>query len=141
MTQLDAPGDLAAQKAARLPQHLEVLLHPLRAILAQQRYIDIGIAEVTADRDPADRDHAQAWILDLALNQHGQLFLQLITYPVGTLEFAHASLPLRLQRPLDLDLIEYLDLVADLNIVVVLDADTALHAVAHFLYVILEAAQ
>src|SRR5690606_3688230 len=47
----------------------------------------------------------------------------------------------RLQRPLDLDALEALDLVARLDVVVGLHRDAALGAVAHFLDVLLEAAQ
>src|SRR5690606_26964093 len=47
----------------------------------------------------------------------------------------------RLQRPLDLDALEALDLVARLDVVVGLHRDAALGAVAHFLYVLLEASQ
>src|SRR5690606_6945767 len=46
-----------------------------------------------------------------------------------------------LQRPLDLDALEALDLVARLDVVVGLHRDAALGAVAHFLDVLLEAAQ
>src|SRR5581483_9738415 len=46
-----------------------------------------------------------------------------------------------LQSPRHLDPLEALDLVAGLDVVVLLDADAALHAVAHFVDVLLEAAQ
>src|SRR5687768_2523936 len=45
------------------------------------------------------------------------------------------------EHALDFDPLEALDLVAGADVVVLLDADAALHAVAHFLDVLLEAAQ
>src|SRR5690348_7691117 len=45
------------------------------------------------------------------------------------------------KRPRNLDAFEALDLVARLDVVVLLDADAALHAVAHFVHVLLETAQ
>src|SRR5690606_41965876 len=49
--------------------------------------------------------------------------------------------PRRSQRALDLDALEALDLVARLDVVVLLHANAALGAVAHFVHVLLEAAQ
>src|SRR5690606_38807555 len=53
----------------------------------------------------------------------------------------HSRCRRRLQRPLHFDALEALDLVAGLDVVVLLDADAAFGAGTHLLDIVLEAAQ
>src|SRR5690606_20383047 len=125
--------DSAAQESTRL---LEARERALRARVRIERdEIYLRDAEIAAHLDVADGDVNETRILDLRAQQVVQQPLQLCS------DAASSCLLRHLQRSCNLGALVALDLIADLHVIVVAHADTALGSGAHLGDVVLESAQ
>ncbi len=142
-SQPERATDLAAQPMADLIQNGD----RIGAITIHHAHVNSRAPEIRRDIDAGDRDHsADASITratreigcDLLTNGGGYaLSAAIVARHCETSRCRRA----RRKRARDLFLGVALEDVADLDVVEVLDADTALEAFAHFLHVVLEAAQ
>src|SRR5688572_17468971 len=164
--QADARADLAAEERRRPLERL-LRLDPLFRI-AERRVEDLGDLEVGRDLHARERDEADARVVDVAPGQHlAQLLADLIPDAIRSISLRHKNVrtvrtvrTVRIvrsfepfERPNDPndpnDLCrgrlphhrEDFDDVAHLDVVVPLEADTALEPGLHLGHVVLEAAQ
>src|SRR5690606_6057949 len=110
----------------------------------------LGVGHVPAHFHRGDVDDAEARIAHLGANELGELPLQGVGNPVGAAEFSWhgwARLPEGVPRHPPSQLARNLlhvkdfDLVAGLDVIVILHTDAALGTAAHFGHVVLEAPQ
>ena len=140
---LEAAAEFRAQESACAIEPLE---HRLRAFARiEQTEIDTGNAKIARQVHGRQRDALQPRILGLEPEQFAQRAQHLIAKPLVASELPrHRKLKLRVvlvERAGDFDALVALDLVADLDVVVVLHADAAFGSGTNFVDVVLEAAQ
>lgn len=105
--------------------------------------IDPGVGQVTGDVNCGNGDKSDAGITQLTLDQISQLALNLFPKPTGTTKlFCHSNFCNKtLERALNLHPLIDFDLVTRLDVVIVLNANTALRACLDLIDVILETTQ
>ncbi len=126
----------------------------LRILLTkgQHAHITCRKAAVRRHRNPRDADHltSNPWILYSVYEKLGYDFSNLFCEPSLSISFSHFAIPLLrsqlaevnlLLLSLNFDHVEAFDYIANLDIVVVLDTDTALVALVNFLGVVLETSE
>src|SRR6185437_2930283 len=141
--QSQCAADLSAEPMADLIENGD----RVGAVTVHDAHVNASAPEVRSDIDAGDRHHAADARITRAARQVG---CDLLTdgggYALSSAIVArHCETSrcrgARRKRARDLFLGVALDNVADLDVVEVLDADTALEALAHFTHIILEAAQ